>query len=185
MKRTQLISIHLVLAAILLPAIAMYAITGGIYTWGVKGSYDTQTFKLPIATPLQGDLASLITFAQQELDKQQHPYPSGAAKLKSTEHSHILEWTGSKSDISLTTTKNSKLVQLEVKDTSTYRQLVQLHKAKGGTMFKVYAALMAVGLLVILISGVLMGLGMPKYRSTTLLSLGVGIVILLGAITLS
>lgn len=185
MKRTQLISIHLILAAVLLPAIAMYAITGGLYTWGFKGGYDTQTFKLPVATPLQGDLASLITFAQQELDKQQHPYPSGAAKLKSTEHSHVLEWTGSESDISLTTTKGSQLVRLEVKDTSGYRQLVQLHKAKGGTMFKIYGAFMAIGLLVILISGVLMGLGMPKYRTTTLFSLGAGIVILMGAITLS
>lgn len=185
MKRAQLMKLHLILAAILLPAIAMYAITGGFYTWGVKGGYDTQTFKLPIATPLQGDLASLITFTQQELDKQQHPYPSGAAKLKSTEHSHVLEWTGSETDISLTTTKGSQLVQLDVKETGAYRQLVQLHKAKGGTVFKLYGAFMALGLLVIMISGVLMGLGMPKYRRTTLLSLGAGILILLGAINLS
>lgn len=185
MKRTQLINLHLILATILLPAIAMFAITGGFYTWGVKGGYDSQTYKLPLATPLNGDLASLISFTQQELDKQQHAYPSGGAKLKSTTHSHILEWTGSDSDISLITDIGSKQANLEVKRTSAYRQLVQLHKAKGGTAFKFYAALMALGLLVILTSGVLMGFGMPKYRLTTGLGLLAGVSLWIGVISIS
>jgi hypothetical protein len=185
MKRTQLINLHLILAAVLLPAIAMFAITGGFYTWGVTGGYESQTYKLPITQPLKGDLASLITFTQQELDKQQQAYPSGAAKLKSTNHTHVLEWTGSKLDISLSTDKGSQLANLKVKQTSLYRNLVQLHKAKGGNVFKIYAAFMALGLLVILVSGVLMGLGMPKYRSTTFLALGAGVLLWLGAIAIS
>ncbi|MGB3665964.1 MAG: hypothetical protein WA963_03295 [Bermanella sp.] len=185
MKRTQLINLHLILAALLLPAIAMFSITGGLYTWGVKGSYDTETFKLPIAQPLKGDLASMVAFAQQEMDKQQQAYPTGAAKLKSNGHTHILEWTGSDLDINLSTDKNSRQAQLAIKHTSAHRYLVQLHKAKGGSLFKLYAAIMAFGVLIIMLSGVLMGLGMPKYRNTTWLALGAGIAIWLGAVSLS
>jgi len=152
----------------------MFAITGGLYTWGIKGGYDNQTFKLPLAAPLESDLGSLIRFAQDELDKQQQGYPSGSAKLKSTKHAHILEWTGSQLDISLTTDKGSKLAELTIKHTSPYRQLVQLHKGKGGTLFKIYAAFMAFSLLIILGSGVLMGLGLPKYRNLTMGTLAAG-----------
>ncbi|MFT5594267.1 MAG: hypothetical protein ACI8SR_002656 [Oceanicoccus sp.] len=185
MKRAQLINLHLILATMLLPAIAMFAITGGFYTWGIKGGYDSQTYKLPLAMPLNGDLASLISFTQQELDKQQQAYPSGAAKFKSTTHNYTLEWSGSDSDISLSTAIGSKLANLEVKKTSAYRQFVQLHKAKGGYAFKIYAALMALGLLVILISGVFMGLGIPKYRLTTGLGLLAGISLWIGVISIS
>lgn len=185
MKRTQLINLHLILAAIMLPAIAMFAITGGLYTWGVKGSYETQTYKLPIAEPLKGDLASMIEFAQQEMDKQQQAYPSGAAKLKSTSYTHVLEWTGSDLDISLSTDKNSHQADLAIKQTNPHRYLVQLHKAKGGTLFKVYAAIIAFGIMLILFSGVFMGLGMPKYRTTTLVALGAGVVIWLGVVGFS
>ncbi|NVK37917.1 MAG: PepSY domain-containing protein [Gammaproteobacteria bacterium] len=174
MNRVKIINLHLILAAVLLPAILMFAITGGFYTWGVKGGYDSQSYKLPLANPLGADLGSLVQFAQAELDKQNQAYPTGGAKLKSNEHTHILEWTGSNLDISLSTDKGSSLATLQVKQTSPYRQLVQLHKAKGGTVFKIYAALVAIGLLVILFSGVLMGVTLTKYRQTTVLALLAG-----------
>lgn len=177
MKRPQLIKLHIVLAAILLPAIAMFSITGGLYTWGIKGGYNSQTFKLPLADPLKSDLGSLISFTQTELDKQQQTYPSGAVKLKSTQHTHILEWTGSQLDVRLDTDKGSKLAELTIKHTSPYRHLVQLHKGKGGTLFKIYAAFMAFSLLIILVSGVLMGLGLPKYRNLTMATLAAGTVL--------
>ncbi len=174
MNRVKIINLHLILAAVLLPAILMFAVTGGFYTWGLKGGYDSQSYKLPLAQPLSGDLATLVEFAQTELDKQQQAYPTGGAKLKSNTHTHVLEWTGSNLDINLSTDKGSQLATLQVKQTSAYRSLVQLHKAKGGTVFKVYAALVALGLLVILFSGVLMGVTLTKYRQTTVLALLAG-----------
>jgi hypothetical protein len=41
---------------------------------------------------------------------------------------------------------------------------VQLHKAKGGQLFKVYAAFLAVSLFTILLSGFLMAWQVPKLR---------------------
>lgn len=177
MQRQQLVNIHLIIAAVLLPAILMFAVTGGFYTWGIKGSYDVKSFNLPLATPLKGDLGSMVLFVQSELAKQNQALPSGGAKLKSNDHTHVLEWTGRQLDISLATDKGSKLAKLEVKHATLYRQLVQLHKAKSGQAFKVYAATIAIGLLVILLSGVLMGLSMPKYRKTTQISLIMGALI--------
>jgi hypothetical protein len=41
----------------------------------------------------------------------------------------------------------------KIKNTSWHRQFVQLHKAKGGALFKVYATAFATALLLLLISG--------------------------------
>jgi len=51
---------------------------------------------------------------------------------------------------------------------------VQLHKAKGGQLFKVYAAILAVSLFTILLSGFLMAWGVPKYRKMALTAALVG-----------
>ena len=185
MNRQQLINIHLILAGLLLPAIMMFAITGGLYTWGVKGGYESQTYKLPLSEPLNGDLASLVSFTQSELDKQQQSYPTGGAKLKSDAHRHALEWTGSQLDVALSSDKDSKLAVLEVKHTSSYRHLVQLHKAKGGYPFKVYAAILAIALLVILISGLIMAWNMPKYHERTAVALVSGVCVWLLVVLIS
>jgi hypothetical protein len=53
--------------------------------------------------------------------------------------------------------------------------LVQLHKAKGGQLFKVYAAILAVSLFIILFSGFIMAWQVPKYRKLALIFSTAGI----------
>ena len=84
--------------------------------------------------------------------------------MKTGGTSFKLEWTGSDKDVVLEPTADSLSAKLTVKDTTWYRHLVQLHKAKGGQLFKVYAAVLAVSLAIILFSGFLMAWQVPKYR---------------------
>jgi hypothetical protein len=60
------------------------------------------------------------------------------------------------------------MAQLTVKETSWYRNLVQLHKAKGGIVFKIYAAVFAIALGLILISGFIMAWQAPKLKRLTI-----------------
>jgi hypothetical protein len=103
----------------------MFLVTGGFYTWGIKGSYDSDVHTIAVEKPLTA--------------------------------------------------------KLTIKDTTWYRHLVQLHKAKGGQLFKIYAAVLAVSLFVILFSGFIMAWQVPKYRRRALVfsAAGVGMFLLM------
>ena len=62
---------------------------------------------------------------------------------------------------------------------------MQLHKGKGGIVFKVYAAILAIGLVLIGISGVIMALRMPKYRVLTQRYLALGALLFIILLLLS
>jgi len=58
--RSTLMKIHALLAAFILPAAVMFFVTGALYTWGIKGDYDTTTHKINLEKPLQGELSELV-----------------------------------------------------------------------------------------------------------------------------
>jgi hypothetical protein len=164
MNRQTLTKIHMLLAAFMFPVALMFLVTGGLYTWGIKGSYESQSYQLELDQPLTDDQALLAELTETELQRLSVAPPSGAAKVKKLGTSFQLEWTGAARDVVLEPTADPLVAKLTVKETTWYRNLVQLHKAKGGQLFKVYAAILAVSLFTILLSGFLMAWAVPKYR---------------------
>ena len=176
-NRSTLMKMHALLAAFILPVAIMFLVTGSLYTWGIKGGYDIITHELALKVPMQGKLTELVSLATNELKRQNVEPPSGQAKVKRIGSSFRLEWTGSNMDIILEPTEQPLIAQLQIKNTSLHRHFVQLHKAKGGTPFKVYAAAFATALLLLLISGFIMAWQLPKLRKLTLISASLGIAI--------
>jgi len=177
LNRSTLMKAHALLAAFILPVAIMFFVTGALYTWGIKGDYDTTIHELHLKKPIQGELRELIELAKNELKRQDIETPSGQAKIKKIGSSFKLEWTGSNMDIIIEPTSQPLIAKLEIKNTSWHRQFVQLHKAKGGTPFKVYAAAFATALLLLLITGFIMAWQMPKLRKLTLASALLGIAV--------
>ncbi|MBB1273532.1 PepSY domain-containing protein [Psychromonas sp. SR45-3] len=169
-NRSLLIKAHTLLAAFILPVAIMFFVTGALYTWGIKGGTEKTTQELHIKAPIQGELTELVALAKNELQKQGVGLPSGNAKIKKIGSSFQLEWSGSTVNVVLAPTFQPLVVTLTIENASWYRQLVQLHKAKGGIPFKVYATAFAIALLLLIISGFLMALQMPKLRQLTLIS---------------
>jgi hypothetical protein len=175
----------MLLAAFIFPVALMFLITGSMYTWGIKGSYNVQPTFIELESPLIAETDQLAAVAKAELDKQSIPYPSGTPKIKKGGTSFHLEWSGSARDVVLHPTEDLLTAKLVVKETTWYRNLVQLHKAKGGQPFKVYAAILAASLFLILFSGFLMAWLIPKYRKqVAVASLG-GVITFLLMIVLS
>ncbi len=177
LNRSTLMKAHALLAAFVLPVAIMFFITGALYTWGIKGDYNTTAYELNLKKPIQGELAELVALATKELQKQNIDLPSGQAKIKKIGTSFKLEWTGSQMDIIVEPTSQPLIAMLQIKNTSWHRQFVQLHKAKGGTPFKVYAAAFAIALLLLLITGFIMAWQTPKLRKLTLASASLGIAV--------
>ena len=185
LNRSTLMKAHALLAAFILPVAIMFFVTGALYTWGIKGDYDTTIQEVQLTKPIQAELSELVAIAKNELKKQNIATPSGQAKIKKIGPSFKLEWTGSNMDIILEPTSNPVIAKLQIKNTSWHRQFVQLHKAKGGTPFKVYAAVLSIALLLILVTGFIMAWQMPKLRKLTIISTSLGIAVFIAMVAFS
>ena len=186
MSRSKLITLHAALAGFFLPVGVMFFITGALYTWGQKGSYQTTTVEIPLSAPLnKEDQAGMVALVNTQLEQREIAPPSGKPKVKSAGTSFYLEWTGSNRDVQLAPTSDPAVGSLKIKDTTLYRRMVQLHKAKGGQAFKVVAALLTVGLLMLFASGFRLALAAPATKRATLAGLGAGSLLFILAILLS
>ncbi len=163
-NRTMLVKLHMMVAAFILPVALMFFITGSLYTFGIKGHYNSQSYEIPLTTPIENNKTKLTKIVIDELLKRDIAMPSGAIKLKKINTEFYLEWTGSQRDISLTPTTNNLIATLKIKETTVHRFFVQLHKAKGGFAFKLYAGLLSFGLLFLFISGLSLAWQLKKYR---------------------
>ncbi|MCK5881787.1 MAG: hypothetical protein KAG18_07920, partial [Sinobacterium sp.] len=150
LNRAMLMKAHTLLAAFILPVCIMFFVTGALYTWGIKGGYDSTVYEVQLDAPIRADKAELVAIAKKELALQGVGMPTGRIKIKSLGDSFKLDWAGSNMDVSLEPTSQPLVAAFTVSTPSLYRRFVQLHKAKGGTPFKVYAALMSAGLLLLL-----------------------------------
>lgn len=175
-SRLQLMKIHALLAVFTLPVALMFVITGALYTWGIKGSYNSEEHTIILTEQLQPELETLTDLVKKELTVLGVALPSGQAKIRKVGTNFMLDWAGSSRDVVLETTDNNLVAKLIVKETTWYRNLVQLHKAKGGVVFKVYAAFFAVVMCLLLISGCIMAWQTPKLKSMSIWAFGVGIV---------
>ncbi len=175
-SRLILMKAHVILAAFILPVVIMFSLTGSLYTWGIKGGYETISQELPLKEPLPEDLGYLVEVVDKVLKKHDLSLPTGTPKIKKTGKSFQLEWTGSNRDIILKPTANPLIANIKIKNTTQYRQFVQLHKAKGGIAFKVYATILAISLLLLLISGFIMAWQTPTLRRITTISTIFGLI---------
>ena len=171
----QLLTLHLWLAAFFLPIAVMFAITGGLYTISIKGSYIETSRTLELEQPLAPELSVLTGIVERALDAEGVAAPSGAASIKKAGTSFELEWTGAERDVLLKPSAEPRQATLVIKETTPWRHLVQLHKAKGSELAKAISVLWAIGLVVILLSGLLMAWNVPAYRRQAITAGGLGI----------
>ncbi len=118
MNRATLTKIHMLLAAFMFPAELMFLVTGGFYTWGISGSYESYDYVVELDRPLTADTDTLAAIAKRELQRLDIKLPTGQAKVKTVGTSLHLEWTGSKRDVLLEPTANPLEAKLIVKETT-------------------------------------------------------------------
>lgn len=170
----KLVTLHLLVASFFLPTALMFAVTGGLYTVAIKGSYRESKHEVALERPLERELGALVTLASAELGARGLSAPSGSASLRRAGTSFELEWTGAARDVVLRPTGDSLRAELVVKDTTAWRHLVQLHKAKGSALARGFSVAWSLGLVVVLGSGMALGLNARAYRRRALLAAGAG-----------
>ncbi|KTE37939.1 MULTISPECIES: PepSY domain-containing protein [unclassified Sphingopyxis] len=175
-----LIRWHMLVAAFLFPAILLYLVTGALYTWGAKGDYVTTDHMVTLSAPLTEDKAAMQALVVRELAARDLAPPTGTASVKPAGDSFQIDWTGSNRDVTLEPGETAGTAKLIVKDTGWHRFFVQLHKAKGGTPFKIYAVVVALGLFFLVTSGLIVALKVPTMRRGAMIGSAVGLAAFVG-----
>ncbi len=182
--RRVLTTVHILLACFFLPIALMFAATGGLYTLAIKGGYDERTLPVSVTEPHGTDLAQWLQTATSALETAGEAPPSGNASLKKAGTSMELEWTGVARDVVLRPTADTLHMELVIKDNTTWRHLVQLHKAKGSDVARAISVAWAIALVLLVVTGAWMALTVPKYRRLALPASAAGVLSFAGYVLL-
>lgn len=185
-SRLFLTKLHLWLAALLFPAMLLFLITGALYTWGITGKTEDSSRAVTLSAPLDADdEAALRKIAQAELEAKGLEEPSGKSRVRKSGSGFTFEWSGSRRDISIESTVDPLVAKVTIKEASLHRTMVQLHKGKGGVLFKIYATVLAVALFLLVATGLIIGLQSPPFRRATIAGSGAGLVAFVGLVLVS
>jgi len=169
MNRKTIISIHLFLASFFTPILIMIAVSGGLYLLGSKG-----------------EVTSNIVYEGEASEFDSGDQDSKAAitrLLKSAGIAHSFDYVKSSGSNYFTrptsreyyvvSLQNDRL-QITHNQPDFIKSIVELHKGHGPSWFKTFQKLVALGLLLILISGFCLALTSPMLRKNALIVSGVG-----------
>jgi hypothetical protein len=163
----------------------MNLITGFLYTYGYTPSTYSTSYRVIQEQDLKADLPTLQAIVMEQLNKLNISKPIKTAKIKPDKKrkSFILIWSDKNFSVSLRpSTQNHAVAVIKIKHYSWYYRLMRIHKGKGNKASDIFTMASAVIILLILISGVFLGLQSPAFRKLTLYSLSSGIILFVSLI---
>lgn len=173
MNRKNLINIHLFLAAFFAPVLVIVALSGTFYLLGIKGSLTSETIYTGEATEfnfgakqIENEIDNFI--AKHELDHS-YEYAKGGGTMYYTRPSSRTHLRFEIKDQKLKVSKRTP---------DFIRSIIELHKGHGPKAFKYFQMLMGAGLMLILLSGLYLGLTSPALKNKTLSIAGIGGIIM-------
>ena len=173
--RSLWIKIHLYVAAFFLPMLLAMAASGGLYLLGVKGSVDSTPVSLSATKPLSADSGTLVNDVRELLNANGIDHDFEYIKVSGQK----LITRPTAADYYRLTIHESE-VQATLNQPDLIKSLVELHKGHGPLFFKDLQKLMALGLLIVLLSGFWLGASSAGLRVPTLLTTVAGLLVFLG-----
>lgn len=171
-KRTTLISIHLVLAALFLPLMLAMPLSGSAYLLGYKGS-EVREPAFMLSAPVPEDEEQRETYFREAF----------AAQGLNFDFEYIRGGTSMTFRPSTRVHYAAKILddgRTEVTrvNPSLLRRLIELHKGHGPWLMRWFAAAFGVALIGTALSGLWLAWSVRRYRKQTLIAFGIGTVVM-------
>lgn len=163
MNRSLLVTVHMSLSAFFAAFILLVSISGGLYLMDVKGSVSTATVYRDTAYALDAGSANLYAdvgalLVQAGVTDYSFEYVKVSGNTLYTRPTSRLHYV----------IKLGEGVEVVRAQPSLQSALIELHKGHGPTAFKQFQKAFAVSLLLIIVSGLWLGLSAPRLRARTL-----------------
>jgi hypothetical protein len=178
MKRKTILHLHISLAGLCIPFLLVYLITGILYTFGIKGDFVTKKEALHFSQTIEPKADVIESEFTKILQERNEKIPTGEITIRKAGTSWQAIWNGSDCEHILEPLAEAEKYQLTLKHVGWHRYLVQLHKAKGGMVFKVFSGLMGLFLISLLALGVSLSMSSKAMRYE------IGFCILIGTLLL-
>lgn len=175
MSRKLLVSIHLYLAAFFAPFIIVMALTGGLYLLGIKGEIVKSPVAMLDGVHLNGKSANLKEDVSRLL--QQAGVSSFGFDYVKVKGDHL--YTRPTSSTHYLLEPGDAGVKVTQIDPSLIAGLIELHKGHGPAAFRIVEQLLAAGLILIMLSGLYLGLMAPKLKGPTIVLSSSGLLVFL------
>jgi hypothetical protein len=178
MSRKTLVTIHLYLAAFFAPIMLIMAVSGGLYLSGIKGSFEKgETIFVP-AVQIDADQekeSQVKEILQQAGLDADFEYVKDRGRLMQTRPT-------SRDYYEIEPTPGG--VKITPVSPDLIASLMELHKGHGPGMFRILEQITALGLILILISGLIIGLKSPLLKKPTigLTAAGILVFVILAAV---
>ncbi|MBW7877131.1 MAG: hypothetical protein H3C47_14210 [Candidatus Cloacimonetes bacterium] len=185
MKRKTILHLHISLAGLCLPFLIVYLITGILYTFGIKGDFVSSKETVSITQKFSLDQESIQREFTKILEEKKVKIPTGDITVRKAGTSWQAIWNGSDCEHILEPASEDNNYKLTLKHANWHRNLVQLHKAKGGMVFKIFAALMTLFVLSLFSLGLCLSLQSKVMRNEIGFSILLGTALLIAALMLS
>ena len=172
----------MILSAVALPITIMFFLTGALYIGDIKPHSEKIEIRNTYDFLLEDDLDMFMKIATEELRKNGLPEPLGEGEMEWNKKKKVFQlyWSGRNCRVILRPSGNDAHIGvLSVKIPGWYSQFMSLHKGKGKDIFDYFIIASAVMMLLILLSGVVIGLSLPKFRNTVIYSIGAGSIVFL------
>jgi len=173
-SRYQIMRVHMLFAAFLLPLALLYFVSGALYTLDIKGHIKKQKAMLTLDQPFSPNLDVLTQVVKRELTNQGSPFPDSEPFLKKKKGVYELRWSDLRYAVKLQSTPDPMVAKFTFKKRDFLTQVMRIHRAEAGPMFEFLALLLVSGLIIIFISGVYMALSVPKFRHQTFWAVAIG-----------
>ena len=187
-RRYTLVRLHMILASVIFPITVMFFLTGMLVLSGIKPATFTEEYRLIFDEPLKEDYALLNAIIKTELAARGIAEPLGKSRLGWDKKRQVfhLNWNGRSHRVKLRpSVTDGRVGVLKLYRPSLYNQLMRLHKGGGKDVFDVFVIVAAGIMMLVLISGILIGLGIRKLRGLVLYSMGTGGLIFVGLMVYS
>lgn len=161
MSRKTMMTIHLYLAAFFAPILLLMATSGGLYLLDVKGSMvKGDTFVIEGATidnssNKTAQVKKLLEQAGLDSDFEYLKDRGAVMQTRPTSRDHY----------EIKTTANR--VEITPVSPDLVAAMMELHKGHGPGLFRILEQVMALGLILTLLSGLIVGLQSPLFKSRT------------------
>ncbi len=185
LNRLTLIKIHLLLAALSLATVLMFFITGILYTIDYEAENESFEHRVTEKQALKKDLDLLTGIVKRELAKLDIDVPMGEPEIERDKkrRSFKLYWSDRNMKVTLRpSTVNPAVAVIKIKQYSWYYRLMRLHKGSGGNIFILFTLISTIFVILVLISGVIIGLTSPALRRLTGISLALGLSFFIGIV---
>lgn len=163
-NRFQVMQAHTLLAGFLLPLALLYFVSGALYTLGIKGHIKKQSYTLQLQKPFEPNLEQLLKVTEQALHERRLPSPKGDPLLKRERGNYVLEWSGLRYRVTLKQDKHDRKARLLFRERDFLTQMMRIHRAEAGGLFKFLAIVLVIGLMTILATGIYMVQSVPRLR---------------------